>query len=296
VGPVHLVIGTRGDRAYVDASIRETLTEPSWNVAPTDPVHAVLQADDERRLDVLRWGLVPWWSKHTPGAARIDECAETIATQPAYREPSETRRCLVVAGGYFGWRRFHERRKQPYFHPPRRQGPDAFAGLGAIWRHPDGSQRTCSIVTTQANETVAPLHDRMAVVLPPRAWGGWLDPGNHDTVTLSQLLVPAPPVLLTANPVSPAANSLRNNGPEAIVEATGHQLVGGHPVEHELGGNRRPAPWNAPAAYGDHTAVGLRSHLGAPLARAPLTGAATAGTTGTRTGSFSRTALDISGS
>jgi putative SOS response-associated peptidase YedK len=73
--------------AYVDASIRETLTEPSGNVAPTGPVHAVLEADDERQLDLLRWGLVPWWSKHTRGAARIDASAETIATQPAYRKP-----------------------------------------------------------------------------------------------------------------------------------------------------------------------------------------------------------------
>jgi SOS response associated peptidase (SRAP) len=85
--------------------------------------------------------------------------------------------------------------------------------------------RTCTIVTTTANETVAPLHDRMPVILPPSAWDAWLDPGNGDTVTLSHLLVPAPAELLTVHPASSAVNSRRNNGPELFVEAMGDQLV-----------------------------------------------------------------------
>jgi putative SOS response-associated peptidase YedK len=97
----------------------------------------------------------------------------------------------------------------------------AFAGFGAVWRTPDDRRlRTCSIVTTKANDTVAALHDRMPVILPPSAWGAGLDPTDTDTTTLARLLVPAPAELVTACRVSPAVNSVRNNGPELIAEAT----------------------------------------------------------------------------
>ena len=208
--------------AYFDATVHETLAEPSWNVAPTDPVHAVLEADGERRLDVLRWGLVPWWSNDTRGAARmINARAETLATKPAYREAFEKRRCIIPADGFYEWRRVEDRKSQPYFIHRTDGDPVAFAGVGAVWRTPeDGRLRTCSIVTTKANETVAPLHARMPVILPPSAWDAWLDPANNDTVILARLLVPAPPALLTAYPVVPLVNSVRNNGPELIAQAT----------------------------------------------------------------------------
>ena len=208
--------------AYFDAAIRETLAEPSWNVAPTDGVHAVLEAEDQRWLDVLRWGLVPWWSKDTRGAARmINARAETLSSKPAYREAFEKRRCIIPADGFYEWRVLDDgKSKQPYFIRRGDGDPMAFAGLGAIWRTPDdGRLRTCSIVTTKANDAVAPLHDRMPVILPPAAWDAWLDPGNWDTVTLARLLVPAPAELLTAYPVSDLVNSVRNNGPELIAEA-----------------------------------------------------------------------------
>ena len=208
--------------AYFDAAIRETLAEPSWNVAPTDGVHAVLEAEDERWLDVLRWGLVPWWSKDTRGAARmINARAETLSSKPAYREAFEKRRCIVPADGFYEWRVLDDgKSKQPYYIHRTDGDPMAFAGLGAIWRTPDdGRLRTCSIVTTKANDTVASFHDRMPVILPPSAWDAWLDPGNWNTTTLARLLVPAPAELLTAYPVSDLVNSVRNNGPELIAEA-----------------------------------------------------------------------------
>jgi putative SOS response-associated peptidase YedK len=208
--------------AYFDAAIRETLAEPSWNVAPTDGVHAVLEAEDERWLDVLRWGLVPWWSNDTRGAARmINARAETLSSKPAYREAFEKRRCIVPADGFYEWRVLEDgKSKQPYFIHRIDGDPMAFAGLGAIWRTPDdGRLRTCAIVTTKANDTVASLHDRMPVILPPSAWDAWLDPGNWDTTTLARLLVPAPAELMTAYPVSDRVNSVRNNGPELIAEA-----------------------------------------------------------------------------
>jgi SOS response associated peptidase (SRAP) len=232
-------------------------------MAPTDPVHAILQADEERQLDVLRWGLAPWWSKHTRGAARIDASAEAIATQPAYREPSETRRCLVVAGGYVEWRRLHERRKQPYSSnaPTGTRWP---CRAPAIWRHPDGGQRTCSIDHPGQRDggTTARPHARDP---PPRVWGGWLDPGNHDTVTLNQPLVPAPPRHSHRPP------GLAGGEPLPQQRARAHR-GDGTPVRRLTAGPARPragtrplAPWIVAGVYGDHTPVGLRSHLGAPL-------------------------------
>ncbi|HZA78849.1 MAG TPA: SOS response-associated peptidase [Acidimicrobiales bacterium] len=214
--------------AYFDATIRETLAEPSWNTAPTDPVHAVLEADGERRLDVLRWGLVPWWSKDARGAARmINARAETLATKPAFREAFEKRRCIIPADGFYEWQRLDGKTKQPYFIRRTDGDPMAFAGVGAVWRTPDDRRlRTCSIVTTKANDTVAALHDRMPVILPPSAWDAWLDPASTDTTTLARLLVPAPAELVTAYRVSPAVNSVRNNGPELIAEATDDPPVG----------------------------------------------------------------------
>jgi putative SOS response-associated peptidase YedK len=214
--------------AHFGATIRETLAEPSWNVAPTHPVHAILEAEGERRLDVLRWGLVPSWSNDTRRAARmINARAETLATKPAYREAFERRRCIIPADGFYEWRRRDHEAKQPYYVRRADGDPMAFAGLGAIWRTPDdGRLRTCSIVTTKANDTIAPLHDRMPVILPSSAWDTWLDPANQDTVRLARLLVPVPAGLLTAHPVSNLVNGVRNNGPELVVEATGDGLVG----------------------------------------------------------------------
>jgi len=151
----------------------------------------------------------------------INARAETLSSKPAYREAFEKRRCIIPADGFYEWRVLDDgKSKQPYFIRRGDGDPMAFAGLGAIWRTPDdGRLRTCSIVTTKANDAVAPLHDRMPVILPPAAWDAWLDPGNWDTVTLARLLVPAPAELLTAYPVSDLVNSVRNNGPELIAEA-----------------------------------------------------------------------------
>jgi putative SOS response-associated peptidase YedK len=216
--------------AYFDAGMPEALLDPSWNVAPTDDVYAVGHDGGARRLAVLRWGLVPWWAKDIRiGSPHINARAETLTSKSAFREAFEKRRCIIPADAFYEWKRLDEKRKQPYLIRRHDGDPVAFAGLWATWRDPqrNGERlRTCSIVTTTANETVAPLHDRMPVILPPSAWDPWLDPINDDTVTLSHLLVPAPAALLTAHPVSSAVNSVRNNGPDLVVEATGDQLIG----------------------------------------------------------------------
>jgi putative SOS response-associated peptidase YedK len=198
--------------------------EPSYNVAPRATVYAVRDraVDDGRRryLSELRWGLVPSWAKDPrTGDRMINARAESLADRHAYQRAFQKHRCLVPADGFYEWQR-RGRRKQPMFIHRRDGEPMAFAGLWAAWR--DGNDadaewlRTCAIVTTNANDKIAPLHDRMPVVLEERDWDRWLDPTATDTDELTQLLVPSADDLLVAYPVSSAVNSADNDGPELV--------------------------------------------------------------------------------
>ena len=207
---------------FAAAAPTETVLEPSYNVAPTNEVYAVVERGDERRLEPLRWGLVPLWAKDLAiGSKMINARAEGIATKNAYRHAFRKQRCIIPADGFFEWKVVEgQKRKQPmYIH--RVDGePLAFAGLWETWRGPDRNDEplyTCTIITTTANETMAPVHDRMPVILPPDRWEEWLDPEMQDTDELARLLLPAPSSLLTLYPVSTAVNHVRNKGAELIV-------------------------------------------------------------------------------
>jgi putative SOS response-associated peptidase YedK len=207
---------------YFGAAPTETVLEPSYNVAPTNDVYAVVEHHDERRLEPLRWGLVPLWAKDLAiGSKMINARAEGIATKNAYRHAFRKQRCIIPADGFFEWKVVEgQKRKQPmYIH--RVDGePLAFAGLWETWRGPernDDPLRTCTIITTSANETMAPVHNRMPVILPPDSWAEWLDPEMQDTDALAEFLVPAPSSLLTLYPITTAVNHVRNKGPELIV-------------------------------------------------------------------------------
>jgi putative SOS response-associated peptidase YedK len=177
--------------------------EPSYNVAPRAAVYGVRDraSDGERRryLSQLRWGLVPSWAKD----------------QRAFQK----HRCLVPADGFYEWQR-RGGRKQPMFIHRRDGEPMAFAGLWAAWRdasEPDGEWlRSCAIVTTNANDALAPLHDRMPVVLEEHDWDRWLDPTVDDVDVLGRLLVPARNDLLDTYPVGTAVNSADNDGPGLV--------------------------------------------------------------------------------
>ncbi len=204
----------------------EQLLEPSFNVAPTNEVYAVLEADGARLLDHLRWGLVPHWAKDLSiGSRMINARADGVATKNAFRQAFKSRRCLLPADGFYEWQAVPgQKRKQPMFIHRRDDEPLAFAGLWERWRGPDKqgeTVRTCTVITTEANAMMAPIHDRMPVILPPERWAEWLDPENHDTEHLASLLVPAPPTLLIARPVSTAVNHVRNKGPELIAAVDG---------------------------------------------------------------------------
>ncbi len=214
--------------------------EPDYNVAPTKQVYAVLEraarppvgGDDpeppERQLRVLTWGLVPSWAKDPGiGSRMINARMETVADKPAYKRAFAVRRCLLPADGYFEWYPTSQLtaagkpRKQPFFIRPRDGGVLAMAGLYEIWRDPskadDADDRfrwTCTVLTTEAEDSLGHIHDRMPLMVERDRWSDWLDPrvaGRLD------LLVPAAPGGLEAFPVSTAVGNVKNNGPELVV-------------------------------------------------------------------------------
>ncbi len=211
--------------AYFGAEAPEALLEPSWNVAPTTDVYAVLADGSTRHLDAFHWGLVPRWAKDLKiGSRMINARAETLATKGAYKHAFQRRRCIIPADGFYEWqKRPGQKTKQPYFiHRPDGE-PYAFAGLWETWKGPDGKGdevlRSCTIITTTPNSEMAKIHDRMPVILPPDAWDTWLDPEQQDLDLLGRLLVPAPPQLITLRPISTQVNNVRNDGPELMDEA-----------------------------------------------------------------------------
>ncbi|HYF28379.1 MAG TPA: SOS response-associated peptidase [Baekduia sp.] len=194
-----------------------------FNVCPGDDVACVTAGrDGAPRGELLRWGLVPHWSRDPAGGVKmINARAETVAGKPAYRDAFARRRCLVLADGFYEWQsRPGERRKQPW-HVTRSDGaPFAFAGLWETW-HGDGGVvlRTCTIVTTQANAVLAEVHDRMPVILPARdAEIAWLDPGT-PAAALHDLLAPLPDALTARRAVGPAVSDARYDGPECLADA-----------------------------------------------------------------------------
>ena len=206
----------------VDEVVSDDLGE-RFNVAPTDPVYGVAVSNDGavRRLGTFRWGLVPFWAKDlSVGSRMINARAESVLEKPAFRRPLERRRCIIPADGFYEWEPVPgTKRKQPWY--VRRRDGDvlSFAGLWDVWypgEGPEGRVVSCAIVTTEANDAVRPIHDRMPVVLPPDAWEQWLDPGFGNVDVLHQLLVPAPSELFELVAVGTAVNDVKNDGPHLL--------------------------------------------------------------------------------
>jgi putative SOS response-associated peptidase YedK len=189
-----------------------------YNVAPGDDVLAVTtDRDGRRRGEMLRWGLVPSWAK-TPdtGLKMINARVETVTERPAYRRAFERYRCLIVADGFYEWRPAPGGPKRP-FHITRADGAlFAFAGLWSIWHAPDGGTlRTCTILTRAANSAVAPLHDRMPVILDPRHESLWLDT-TTPTDSVDEMLVGLPADDTALTEVGLAVNDARYDGPDCL--------------------------------------------------------------------------------
>jgi putative SOS response-associated peptidase YedK len=222
------------DRFGVD-DVKIDQFEPSYNVAPRELVMVVRQRDNRRVLSQLRWGLVPSWAKDPSiGDRMINARADGLATKSAYQRPFAKKRCLIPADGFYEWRVVGPPKtpkgrpqKQPMFIHRRDGEPMAFAGLWDVWKVRDGIEpptgtddegwlRSCVIVTGEPNELIAPVHDRMPVLLPESAWTTWLDPDNQDVAALAKLLVPAPSEQLEMWPVSAAVNSADNKDSEVV--------------------------------------------------------------------------------
>ena len=190
---------------------------PSWNVAPTDEVLAVVEHDGRRVLVAFRWGLVPSWADDPRvGARMINARAETLVDKPAYRDAVARRRCVVPADGFYEWRREPDGGRQAYFVSRADGAPMAFAGLWAVWRGPRGDEpplRTCTIVTTSASPAVASVHDRQPVVLERDDVDAWLDRDERDPGAVRHLLRPSDPAVLSLRPVGPEVGNVRNNHP-----------------------------------------------------------------------------------
>ena len=191
-----------------------------YNVAPGDEVLAVTtDREGNPRGELLRWGLVPSWAKKPDtGLKMINARIETAAERPAYRRAFERYRCLIIADGFYEWQRQPTGPKQA-FHITRGDGaPFAFAGLWSIW-HDDENEgrtlRTCTILTTAANSTIAPLHDRMPVILAGGAESAWLERAQPPD-RLRELLVGLSPPQTALRPVGSAVNDARYDGPECL--------------------------------------------------------------------------------
>lgn len=195
--------------------------EPSYNVAPTDPVRIVLDRDDDRQLRTVRWGLVPSWAKDKKIASRlINARSETVTEKPAFRKAAAKRRCLIPADGYYEWEK-REGAKVPHF--LHTDGVLAMAGLYELWPDPslddDDPNKwfwSTTVLTTTATDTLGHIHDRSPVVVPDDLWSAWLDPGLTDHAGVADLLQSIPEPHLTPYEVSTAVNSVRNNGPELV--------------------------------------------------------------------------------
>ncbi len=203
---------------------------PTWNMAPTRDAPVVRRHPDsgERRLDLLRWGLVPHWAKD-PKAVRmtINARAETLATTPMFRDAyGRARRCLIPADAFYEWQVTPDG-KVPHAIARADGQPLVFAGLWEGWRGADGTViRSFVIITTTANDTLRPLHERMPVVLEPDAWPAWL---GEQAADVAALLKPSD-AAFRVWPVSTAVNSVRNDSAD-LLQSLPHAAVTGLPTE-----------------------------------------------------------------
>jgi putative SOS response-associated peptidase YedK len=193
--------------------------KPRYNIAPSQDVPAVIRGERGNKLGTLRWGLVPFWAKDpSVGYKMINARSETAATKPSFREALRTKRCLILADGFYEWKK-EGQRKQPYRIFLKGGKPFAFAGLWSVWEKGDVRLATCTILTTTANALLADLHDRMPVILPEEAEDVWLDPlASFDDIRA--LLKRYPADAMDYYPVSDAVNSPKNDD-RTLIEPLG---------------------------------------------------------------------------
>jgi len=197
--------------------VRSFELSPRYNIAPTQPVAAVRESAEGRQLAPLIWGLIPAWAEDARiGARMINARSETAATKPAFRDAFRRRRCLIPADGFYEWRKNGGRGKQPCLITLHNERPFAFAGLWEHWERAGAAPiDSCTILTTETNDLLRALHDRMPVILHPQDYDRWLDI-NTGTQELEPLLVPYPSGEMEFLEVGTYVNNARNDGPDCV--------------------------------------------------------------------------------
>jgi putative SOS response-associated peptidase YedK len=195
--------------------------QPRYNVAPMQNIVTLMQNKDEEQahLAMLRWGLVPSWAKdESVGNRMINARAETLAEKPSFKRLLHSKRCLIVADGFYEWKSEPgTKTKTPMYFTREDDEPFTFAGLWDTWRSPEGEQlRTCTIITTNPNAVVSPVHNRMPAILPAGAREEWLDPRQQDEQALLHLLNPYDASAMKVRPVSRLVNNTNNDSPEIL--------------------------------------------------------------------------------
>lgn len=190
---------------------------PRYNIPPTSDIPAVwVNEKNERQMDLFRWGLVPFWSKEKPkGAGMINAKAETVFKKPAFRASMKNKRCLIPASGFYEWEK-KGKDKQPYFFQPKNGELFAFAGLWDRWEGPEETIVSCTILTTEANDTVKPLHDRMPVIIKTGNHALWLDEEQGDKEKLKNLFIPFPSEEMVGYPVTKSMGKPIFDNPDCV--------------------------------------------------------------------------------
>lgn len=207
----------------VQFGVKEVASDlgPSYNIAPTQDI-AVIISEGEKRLVQVRWGLIPAWADDPKiGNRLINARAETLVEKPSFKNAFRKRRCLIVADGFYEWQKSGTAKK-PIYIRLKSGRPFGFAGLYETWTSPDGEEvTTCTIITTEPNELMKPIHNRMPVIVPKDKEDIWLHPDSYEE-ELVELLEPYPADLMEAYEVSRMVNSPGNNSPECIEPVEGN--------------------------------------------------------------------------
>ena len=185
------------------------LYQPRFNIAPTQMIDVVFAPESEPILSQLKWGLVPSWSKDAPTSkGLINARAETIAEKPSFREAFQSRRCIIPASGFYEWQKKGTGAKQPFYFYLNDKDVFGFAGLWEEWLDKQTGEllETCTIITTEANEVLKPVHDRMPVILKAESYDEWLDGKLKDTNRLQELLKPYAAKKMDSHAVSRSVN------------------------------------------------------------------------------------------
>lgn len=219
----------RSPRARLEETFELQVPEwvtPRFNIAPSQAIAVIRERHGQREWAALRWGLIPFWSKQdNPRYATINARAETVAEKPAYRKPFRAQRCLIPADGFYEWKAAGKA-KQPFFIHLKDDAPFAFAGLWDRWQQGEQVIESATLIVTDANAAMAPVHERMPVILSAEHWQLWLDQGHFDAQQLQALLKPYAGKDLELNAVNRTVNSPSNDSADCVAPAAQGDLLG----------------------------------------------------------------------